>query len=345
VPPFPGSVAKLFAPSAVFLRHGELYPMIAWRDGRPVGRIAAIVNRAHNRHYGDRTGFFGFFDFIDGEEVARALYEAAMAKLVSRGCDSVRGPYNPTINDEVGVLVEGFERPPFVMMPFNPAYYAATYERLGLKTAHDLYCFLIRRNQKIDDRITKIVGRVKRSTGLTLRTLDLGRLDQELRVIEMLYNKTLCRNWGFVPITYEELQFAAKDLKAIVDPEMVFIAEKNGAPVGFSMIIPNVNEYLWKARGSRSSLMRVLRFLWNLKFSRPKEVRVAVLGVLPEYSGSGIGSLFYYESLVRGRVKYEAAELSWVEDTNKDMMSGIALLGGEKYRTYRLYESALPGGH
>lgn len=339
VPPFPGSIVKMIGPKSPFLKHGEILPFIAQQGGRVVGRIAAVVNRSHNTHYSDRTGFFGFFDCIDDERVANELFATARKALQERGLDSMRGPYNPSINDELGLLVDGFSSAPFVMMPYNPAYYLGLYEKAGLKAARDFYAFYISAESQAPERVQKIVDRVKRSTGVTLRSLDMSRLDDELKVIKELYNSTLCRNWGYVPITFDDLQAAAADLKQIVDPEMVLIAEKNGQTVGYSMTIPNINEFLWRAKKS-SVLVRILRFVWKMKTSHPREARLAAMGIHPDYRNTGIAALFYYETLMRGKQRYIGGELSWVEETNTEMIKSIRVMGGEKYKTYRIFESA-----
>ncbi len=344
VPPFPGSIVKLINSKSPFCRHGEVVCFIAFRNGKAVGRIAAIENRSHNAYYSDKVGFFGFFDFIDDGEVVTALYRAACEELKARGLSSIRGPYNPSINDECGLLLEGFEACPMVLMPYNPAYYLAQYEKVGLLPARDLYAFYMSASQEAPGRILKIVDRVKRSTGLTVRPLSLKNLQRDLAIIHTLYNETLNRNWGFVPLSLEELQEAAKELKVIVDPELVMIAEKDGVPAGFSLVIPNINEFLWRGRKSPVWL-RVLKFLWWLKTSRPKEARLSVLGVRAEFRNKGIGALFYAETLIKGRQKFIGGELSWVEANNQEIISGITVMGAKRYKTYRIYETPLSKGN
>ncbi len=312
-------------------------PFIAYQDGVPVGRIAAVINQAHNDYYKDNLGFFGFFDFVEDLEVAKALLFTAEKALAEQGFSRMRGPYNPTVNDEVGLLVDGFDRIPMVMMPYNPSYYSSIYEKLGLQRARELFAFHITGDQQAPGRILKICERVKKSTGLTLRRLNLAKLDDEIKIIHQLYNQTLDRNWGFVPITLEDLQYAAKDLKAILDPSIVLIAEKDGKPAGFSLCIPNINEFMWKARKWPGPL-RPAKFLWDLMTRRPQDARLAVLGVAPEFRGKGVAALFYAETLLTGGKRYRAGELSWVEESNEEIIKGITVMGGEKYKTYRLYE-------
>ncbi len=340
VPPFPGSISKIFSKTGAFQRHGSLFPFIATRDGKSVGRIAAIVNRTHNAYNKDQVGFFGFFDSIDDQEVADALFTAASSKLREFGLTSMRGPYSPSIHDEFGVLVDGFDSTPFVMMPYNPSYYLGLYDRAGLQKARDFYAYYMSASTDAPERVMKIVDRVKRTTGIKIRHINMKNLDEELRVILKLYNETLERNWGFSPITYEDLQFAAEDLKAIAVPEMVLIAEKNGEAVGYSLTLPNINELLWRARkGGR--LWRVLKFVWFMKTKHPKEARLTALGVAPEFRRTGIAALFYVESLLRGRQRYIGGELSWVDEDNKEIISNISVMGAKRYKTYRIFEQSL----
>jgi GNAT superfamily N-acetyltransferase len=298
------------------------------------------VNEAHNAYHKDRIGFFGFFDCIDDEEVARALLTTARNELKKRGMDRMRGPYNPSINDEFGLLVEGFDSIPAVMMPYNPPYYLDLYAKLGLQKAKDFFAFYISGSSEAPARILKICERVRRTTGLTVRPVNLKNLSNELKILHKLYNETLDRNWGYVPISMEDLEYAAADLKAIVDPELVMIAEKNGEPVGFSMCIPNINEILWRTK-KNGTLVRMVKFLWGLKVRGPKEARLAALGVAPEFRGKGVAALFYAETLLKGGKKFQGGELSWVEETNEEIIKGIAVMGGHKYKTYRIYEAAL----
>lgn len=344
VPPFPGSVAKIFGPQYPFVKHGgTLLPFVAYRDGKPVGRIAAIINPTHNQYHNDKVGFFGFFDAIDDAEVASQLLEAAEEKLAAFGLTTIRGPYSPTVNDECGLLVEGYESTPFVMMPYNPPYYTGLYDQLGFKRARDLYAFYVSGAVDPPERMIKIVEHAKHVAGITIRDIDLKNLEHEMKFMVDLYNVTLNRNWGFVPLTYDELAYAAKDLKAIVDPSMIIIAEKDGIPVGFSMTLPNINELLWRTR-SLGRLMRILKFAWLLKTSRPKEARLVILGVAPEFRNKGIASIFYFESLMRAKGRYLGGELSWIEESNQEIIRAIEIMGAKRYKSYRIFEKDI-GGH
>ncbi|MBY0372331.1 GNAT family N-acetyltransferase [bacterium] len=340
VPPFPGSLVKLLSPKGPLAKHGGVACFVAYRDGKVVGRVAAMENDSYNKYHGEEAGFFGFFDFINDVEVARALLHAARDYFAAKGIKIMRGPYNTSY--ECGLLVEGFESSPMVMMVYNPPYYVDMYGKLGLIPARNLYAFYISGAQEAPARILKIVERVKRNTGITCRPINMKNLDPDLRAIQEIYNGTLNRNWGFVPMTFEDIKAVAADLVEVADPELIMIAEKDGKAIGFSLVIPNINEFMWRARGS-GTFVRILKFVWWLKTSRPKEARLAVLGVLPEYQNKGLGALFYAETLLKGGRKYLGGELSWVEENNKEIIAGITVMGAQKYKSYRIYESATAG--
>ncbi len=341
MPPFPGSVSRFFGAKSSFKKHGDLFPFIAYRNGQSVGRIAAVHNRAHNDYYKDTVGFFGFFDFIDDIEVAGKLFQAACQKMSHLGMTAIRGPFNPSINEECGVLTEGYDSSPFIMMPYNPPYYTKIYEALGLSKARDLHAYYLPLTVEAPERVTKVVDRLRRQSGLKLRTVDTRHLDKELAILHRLYNVTLDRNTGFVPITLDDLKATAKELKAIADPDLMLIAEKDGEAVGFSLALPNINEVMSRVKGSGFALMRVLKFLWFLKMKPPKQARWMAVGVAPEYRNRGIAPLFYYETLKRSKRLYTGGEISWVEETNKEVVQGLALMGARRYKNYRLYERTL----
>ncbi len=343
LPPFPGTVSKILDQGHPFHRRGELLPYVAWRNGEPVGRIAAIVNRAHNEYHGDRVGFFGFLDFIDDYEVSSRLLETAEEDIRRHNLHILRGPYNPTSNDECGLLADGFDSPPFVLMPYNPRYYLDHYARLGLQQARDLYAYYISDATKALSRTGPIVERFKRKAGITVRCANLKKLEDEIRVLQSLYNETLGSQWGFVPLSFEDLEFAVSDLRQVLDPELVLIAEKDGEPVGISVSIPNVNEFMLKAKRSKGWL-RILKFVWSLKTRRPREARLAILGVLPGHRNKGVAPAFYFETINRGINRYRGGEIGWVLDINTEVNKAAELLGAKRYKTYRIFEKYLAPG-
>ena len=340
-PPFPGSVVGLIGPKSVFLKkHGEITPLIAYLDGKPVGRIAAIVNRSHNRHNNDEVGFFGFFDFINDPAVARALVDAAAAILREKGMTSMRGPYNPSINDDCGVLTEGNERPTFVSMPWNPPYYAEVYKAVGLEVVRTLYAYDIPLHKEPPERVTKIVNWLMKRNNVSIRTIDMKNLRKELETIHRLYNQCLDRNWGFYPIALEDLLHAADDLKAIADPSIIVFVCIDGREVGFTLALPNVNEVFHASRG-RKGILRFLEMAFRLKFQRIKTDRLTVLGVEPDYRDKGLSALLFFESFRIAKAKYDISEVSWVEANNIEILEGAELMWGHRSRSYEIFEKAL----
>lgn len=322
------------------LQHGEIFPFIAFSDGKPVGRIAAIINRSHNSYNKDQVGFFGFFDCINDPQIAKALFDTASAIVQKKGMTSLRGPYNPSINDDCGVLTEGFHAPTFVSMPWNPAYYASLYAAAGLQSVRTLYAWIIPHTRETPDRVNKIVERLRKRAKVSIRTLNMKNLPHEMAVLHRLYNVTLDRNWGFYPISLEDLLHAADDLKAIADPSLILFACADEQEVAFSLSLPNINELLHAARG-RKGLLRFLEMALRIQFQKPKDARLCVLGVDPAYQNKGLSALLFYEAYIRTKAKYERSEVSWVEANNTEILEGAALMGGTKDRTYEIFEKKL----
>lgn len=305
-----------------------------------MGRIAAIVNRSHNAHNKDTVGFFGFFDSINDPAVARALVERAATILKGRGLTSMRGPYNPSINDDCGVLVEGNDRPSFVSMPWNPPYYADLLEGAGVQAVRTLYAWDVPLQKPIPERVDRIVERIKRRQSATIRTLDMKNLPREMGIIHRLYNETLDRNWGFYPIALDDLLHAADDLKAIADPNLIFFVCMDGREVGFSLALPNVNEVFHASR-RRKGLLRFLEMALRLQFQKIKGQRLCVLGVEPACRDKGLSALLFHESFRAARERFEISEVSWVEANNEEILEGAKIMGGYRSRTYRIFEKPL----
>lgn len=340
-PPFPGSVVKLIEPEGAFIKqHGSIVPLIAFRHGKPVGRIAAIINRSHNAYNKDLVGFFGFFDFINDPAVASVLLEAAAEIVQQEGMTSLRGPYNPSINDDCGVLTEGFHAPSFVSMPWNPPYYESLYKHVGLESVRTLYAWMVPLQGETPERVNKIIRRLHQRAKVTIRTLDMKNLKKEMEIIHRLYNRTLDRNWGFYPIALDDLLHAADDLKAIADPDLILFACIDGREAAFSLSLPNVNELFHAARG-RKGILRFLEMALRIQFQRPKDIRLCVLGVDPEYQNKGLSALLFYEAFMRKKAKYQRTEVSWVEANNMEILEGAELMGGHRDRTYQIFEKKL----
>lgn len=342
VPPIPGSIVDIFLPRSPFLATGgEIAPFLALCDGRPVGRIAAIRNTLHNQYHRDLTGFFGFFDFSD-EEVADALFAAACAWLRERGLTSVRGPYSPSINDTCGLLSEGFEDAPCVFMPWNPPRYVATYARLGLSEVRRLCAFEMDMTVPADPSMVRLSDRARDKSGLTIRDFDLRNSEKELRILRRLYNVTLDRNWGYVPVTWEELEHSAAGLRTIADARMLFFVMHGGREVGYSISLPDINEFLRRSISWPRGFLRLVPMLWMLKTSKPRRARHLIIGIEPEFRRrSGIAPFLYRETFRRVGVDYPVAEVSWVEANNEQIVRGIEILGGRRSKDYTIWEKQI----
>jgi hypothetical protein len=342
VPPFPGSIAKFLKPDSLFNRQdGTITAFIASRDGRPVGRIAAIRNRSHNAHWNDHVGFFGFFACEDDEEAARALFAHVEQTLGKFGCDAIRGPYNPSINEECGLLIEGFDGPPSISMPWNPPYYARLMASVSQEITRTLFAYHLPLHIGIPPRVQRVAARLKvRSKNVRIRSFDMSRLDEELRLAHRLYNVTLDRNWGFVPISLEDLLASAEDLKAFADPDFLIFAEVDGEPVALMLTLPNFNEILIRTKRVPRWL-RLPWILWLMKTHRIRTVRQVVLGIAPEHRERGLAGLLCNDMVLRTQKTADSAELSWIEANNTQVINIIGLMGASHSRTYAIYEKPL----
>jgi GNAT superfamily N-acetyltransferase len=325
-----------------FFRHADAAHFLARRDGRVVGRVAAIENRLHNEVHGDRVGFFGFFDVEDDAEAAKALVAEARSWARSRGLASLRGPVSYSTNDPVGVLVEGFDEPPTLEMPWNRPHYDAHLRSAGLAPAKDLLSYVVRSADGAPERFRRIAIRALERGGITLRQLEPRRWASEIALVRDLYNRSWERNWGFVPMTEAEFAHAAKDLKFLVDPRVFLIAERRGTPVGFVGLVPNVNECLVGLDGRLVSFgflpVGLLRLLARKR--RIRSVRVMLLGVVPEARGAGIDAGFFVEAYRRCALAgYDWGEAGWILEDNARMRADLENAGGRVRCRYRVYEA------
>jgi GNAT superfamily N-acetyltransferase len=340
VPPLLSDQKKLLHPAHnPFFKHAQMTRLIARRDGRTVGRICAIDNLAHQEYWQEPVGFFGFFECENDPETARALVDAAAEWLKPRGIDVMRGPMNPSTNDSCGLLVEGFDLPPMVMMPYNPPYYAELLEGTGFSKTKDLYAYKITEDS-LTERILRVGEKLAERVKVTVRSIDKKNLDAEIERIRSIYNQAWFKNWGFVPMTEAEFNHTANDLKKILVPELAYIAEDGDRPVGFSLALPDINMALKHANG-RLFPFGIFKLLY---YSRKiNSARVITTGVVEEYRNRGVDVLFYLESYKRGvAAGYTSAELSWILEDNEAMNKAVtSVIGGELYKRYRIYDKAL----
>jgi hypothetical protein len=315
---------------------------IARREDRAVGRVAAIENRWHNEHHGDRTGFFGFFESENDPETAAALLGAAERWLGERGLESARGPVSPSMNHECGLLVDGFEHPPVLMTPWNPAYYAELVEKSGYAKAKDLLGYWIPAGDRlaVPERVARLAERTRKRSGITFRELDVKMLEREAREVLELYEEAWSGNWGFVPPGWEEFWHTAKDLKTVLAEDFSFVAEVDGEIVGFMMIARDANRVLSRIPSGRLWPWNLARLLTGV----PKVLRgrVVLLGLKGAYRNRGLFPLFAHEAARRALdIGAEGAEASWVLEDNEALVTPLEAMGIEAYRRWRLYEKRL----
>lgn len=327
-----------------FYSHASSAFFIAEQNGKVIGRISAIVNHLHNHVHHEKQGTFGFFECIDDHTAAEALFAEAERFLREEGMEVARGPYNPSSNDEQGVLVDGFDRPPVLLMTYNPRYYPKLIEACGYEKAMDLYAWLLDAETSRSEKLGRVTGRIRERSGVTIRHFNKKKFQAEAARIRELYNSAWELNWGFDPLTDAEFDYMAKDLKQIFDPEFVLFAEKDGKTVGFSLTLPDINEAFLAGRRIPSGMMNLPVGIMNLLAKKKKidTVRIVILGVLKEYRSLGIDALLYNETIELARRKgIRYGEASWILENNDPMNRACEMMNGKRYKTYRIYEKAL----
>jgi len=326
-----------------FYRHAEMELFLATDNGKVVGRIAAITNRLHNETHHDNVGFFGFFESVDRSDVAAALLGAAEGWLAERGMTAMRGPINPSMNDEAGLLVAGFNDPPQILMTYNPQYYSRLMEEFGLRKVKDMYAYRLTAGGFLNPKLERVQKLVREREKLTIRSVNFkekAAFARDVTILKEMYNAAWTPNWGFVKMTDEEFDFLAADLKQIADPDFVIIAERRGEPVGFAIGLPDINQALIYNR-SGGIIGAILALLFKKK--KIKRGRIIVLGVLPPFQRLGIDAVLYHEIGTRmtSGHGYTEGEASWILEDNQMMIRAAEMMHGEAYKTYRVYEKSV----
>jgi len=344
VPPLRLDVAHTLNPQKnPFFEHGKIQLFLAEdASGTVVGRIAGIVNGMHLKKYGDGNGFFGFFECEERYETAEALLDAACGWLRAQGMTGVRGPANPSLNDVAGLLVDGFDRVPAILMPYNPPYYEDYLLRYGFERVMTMWAYYVHKKFTDYDRLRRGAEIIKRrNPGLTLRNIDMRRFEAEARIVLDIYNEAWSDNWGFVPITDAEFKRLAADLKQIVDPRMVFILEKDGEPVAFALSLPNINYALRLIPNGRLLPFGLLKLLAATRLGGIHDVRMPLMGARKAYQGRAFDVLPVLATMEEGpRIGYYASETSWVLDSNHVLKNLIESLGGAVDKEYALFEKS-----
>ena len=330
---------RLLSEENPFWAHARRALFMAYEGEKPLGRIMALINRAHNEYHGENIGFFGFFDCVNDPAVSAALLRAAEDWLKARGVSAMRGPANPSSNHVYGLLVDGFESMPAIMMPYNAPYYAALLEQYGLVKAKDLLAFHRTKDDVFSPRFLKVCTRCERAPGITLRRLNLHKIDEEAEIIRTIYNEAWAQNWGFVPLGQQEMADVVKELKPVLRAEGTCVVEENGVPAGFYICIPNMNHVLKILKGSLKNPWRVLKALWAWKHI--KDARLIMLGVRPEFRKRGLDLILIKHIITHGVAVWNEAELSWVLEDNAGMIRGIEECGCHPSKRYRIYQKSL----
>ena len=343
VPPLRSGVRELLDEKHPFYAGGaaEREIFLARRGSRVVGRVVAVANHAYNAYHKDRTGFFGFFECEDDQAAALDLLAAAADWLRGKGCDVMYGPVSPSTNYEAGLLVEGFDTPPTVMMTYNPKRYQELVEQAGFEKAKDLYAYLSEVHPASLDRLAKLAERTsRRELDLVCRPADLKRFDAEAARIRDIYNSAWADNWGFVPASDAEFAALAKELRPLVDPDLVRVAFVGDDPAGFLLALPDVNPALAALDGSMWNPIRLVRA--TLIGRRKVGLRLITMGVKEQYRLRGIEGVMFYQGLRSALDNgYAWCEYSWILEDNELAKRTVRLMDAKLSKVYRIYARAL----
>lgn len=340
VPPLLSEVLPFFDGRHPFCRHATIKPFIALKGGEPVGRVAAIVDQNFISYHGERVGYFGFFEVVDDLQVAKVLFERVEEELKHQSIKKIIGPMNPSTNYECGLLVQGFETPPFFLMPHNPPYYARFLDAMGFDKAKDLYANLLVGEGDLPKKVKRIASWARdKLPEVRVRNVKAKGLEGDVRKFIEVYNESWANNWGFVPMSEEEVSYMAKSLKRILVPELALFAEVESEPIAFILALPNYNHVL-KVLGGQITPWGLVKAL--LAKRRIKELRIPLFGIRPKYRHRGIDAMLYAEVFKRGwEMGYRVAELSWILEDNRLMQKAIEAIGGKPYKVYRIFGKAI----
>jgi len=329
-----------------YFQHARWQAWIAWRGDEAVGRISAQIDSLHLERYADATGFFGMLDAEDRADTFAALFATAEQWLRDQGMRRARGPFSLSINEETGLLIDGFETPPVFMMGHARPYYAARVEAQGYRKAVDTFAYKIRSDFEPSPIMARLVAAARKS--VRVRPLERKRFDDEIALLRDIFNDAWSQNWGFVPFTAAEFHELGRNLRFLVHPELIQIAEVDGEAAAFMVVIPNINEAI---RGLDGRLLPLgwAKLLWRLKVRHPTTARVPLMGVRRKFQRTRLGPAlaFLVIAAAQGRTRrlgVKDVELSWILEDNAGMRSIIESIGGHAYKRYRIYERQLSEG-
>lgn len=333
--PLKRDLKKDFSEANPFFKHAKVRFFIVKEDGKTLGRIVSIINTRHIQYHGEKAGFFGFFECINDFEVAKLLLDTVKTELISNDMTIMRGPMNFSTNEECAFLIEGYEFPPIIMTPYNPPYYNDYMERYGMRKAKDLFAFIHDVRERLPEKVLRVAA-IAEKRGITVRSVQKESFDSEMLIFKEVYNSAWDKNWGFIPLTDEEIYYLGSKLRDIVVPELVLIAEDNGVPVGFMGLLPDFNQVLRRMQGSLNPLSIVKALYYQRRIT---DLRLLLLGIKREYRHRGVDALLFREGF-KGILKggYKRVEFSWILEDNIPVQRLVEMIGARLYKRYRIYE-------
>lgn len=337
VPPLLITQKQLFNTKHLFWKRNPYQFLLAYRNGKCVGRVAAFVNLGHNLFHNSRQACFGFLEAENDVEVFKELLNAAENFAMQNNCNEIIGPLNPDLHNELGVLTDGFETPPYFMLTHNYSYYDEQIKRCGYAKLKDFYSYKLDATQYVPtEKMKRVMSFLRNRHKIKLRNADMKFFNKELDILYTIYNDAFIGHWGFTPIQKDEFALLAKDMKSVIDPRLVLIAEMNEEPIAFLLCIPNFNEVFIKIKNGILFPTGIFKFLSGKK--KIKSARVITVAVKKKYQYLGVGALLYEEIMKRGlQLNYHECELSWVVEDNITMNKVAQDLLANPYKTYRLY--------
>ncbi len=341
VPPLLVDEKALFDPAKhPFHKHADLRCFLAFRGDELVGRIAAIIDYQYIKSRNENTGYFGFFECFNDREVAPTLFEAAADWLREKEMTKIIGPISPTPNHILGLLINNFDTPPVLQTPYNPPYYVDLYEQWGLEKQEDHFAYYLHKDTlPLSEKVIRVNKLARKRGNITFRAINMKNFKDEVEIIREIWNDAWRNNIDHVPWTKEEFLHMAKDLRLIANTELVLLAFVKGEPAGFSIPLPNINETLIKMNG-RLLPFGIFRLLYGKRHC--KLLRLAILGVRPQFQNMGIDSIFIFEVYRRGvELGYEAAELSLIVENNYKLINLLDSWGADRYKTFRVYQKSI----
>lgn len=333
---------KLFDPAKnPFYKDADIKLFLLEKDGKIAGRVASVVNRRHLDYHKDGAGFFGFYESINDASVAQALLDCAASELKDAGLKVMRGPMSFSTNEECAFQLEGFDKPPMIMTPYNPSWYNNLMEASGMRKSKDLLAFIRDMALPLPEKVKRVAALAEKK-GVSVRLADMKNLHRELSIFRDVYNSSWKDNWGFLPITLEEVDVMAAQLKSVLVPELTIIAEAaDGQPVGFLGIVPDMNQVL-RALGGRLTPVGILKAIYRSR--KIDTIRLMLLGVKEKWRGRGVEALMIkkgFEGIKSFNDKYKQIEFSWILEDNLPIIYISEMIGGSVYKRYRIYEKDL----